>query len=483
MNICFVSSEFVPFAKTGGLADVSAALCAYLADSGHDVRAFVPLYSRINAGPKDFTALPALRGLRLKLGAHEFEYSVFQATSPETGLPVYFVHCPALYKRPSIYTNDGDEHLRFLLLSRAALESCQRMGFAPDIVHCNDWQTGFIPLFLRTLYGWDKLFENTRTVMTIHNIGYQGVFGSHILGDTDIGDSAHLLHQDDMSAGRIGFLQTGLLYADAITTVSPTYAQEILSDDFGMGLQYTLRDRRDTLVGILNGVDYEVWSPERDTFIPHNYSSADVERKALNKQALLEGLHLDYHPRRPAIGLVTRLTGQKGLDLIADVLPGLLAHRDMSFVALGSGEHHYEEFFTDLQRHFPDRVCFYRGFNNALAHLIEAGCDMFLMPSLFEPCGLNQMYSLKYGTLPIVRQTGGLADSVHQYDPATGEGTGVVFRDYNADALSWALNFALDLYDDEPSWQRAMANAMRQDYSWERQGSLYVELYRRLIQG
>ena len=243
MNICFVSSEFVPFAKTGGLADVSASLCAYLSRSGHDVRPFLPLYSTVNADREDFFPVPELSDIPVALGTHHYVFSVYAALAPDSGMPVYFVHCPALYERPGIYTGDGDEHRRFLLLSRAAIESCQRMGFAPDVLHCNDWQTGMVPLYLKSLYAWDRLFAGTASVLTIHNIGYQGAFGADILGDTGLADSAQLLHQEDLSAGLIGFLKTGLLYADAVTTVSPTYAREILTDDFGMGMQHVLRER------------------------------------------------------------------------------------------------------------------------------------------------------------------------------------------------------------------------------------------------
>jgi starch synthase len=459
---------------------VSSALAAWLHRAGHDVRVLIPCYSRIDESGVEIEPVEALANMSLRFASREQTFSIDRTTLPGSDLPVYLVRCPELYGRQSIYTQDDDEHLRFLLLQRAALEMCQRMGFAPDIFHCHDWQTSLIPLYLRTTYAWDRLFNNTRTVLTIHNIGYQGRFPAYILDDLQMTGAEHHLHQDDLKEGVINFLKTGVLYADLITTVSPTYAREILGDDYGMGLNNLLRARVGSVTGILNGVDYNEWNPETDTLIPGNYSRTNMSGKAVCKEQLMREMGLDFEPDRPLVGLVSRLVSQKGIDLIEGVVPGLLHERDLALVVLGSGEARYETFFEQLQRHFPQRVSYYRGFNNQLAHWIEAGSDMFLMPSLYEPCGLNQMYSLRYGTVPIVRETGGLADSVEQVGPNDGSGTGILFRDYNNAGLAWAINTALDLYADQPVWQKIVANGMARDFSWDRQAGRYLELFRQL---
>jgi starch synthase len=355
------------------------------------------------------------------------------------------------------------------------------MRFAPDIIHCHDWHTAMIPLFLRTVYSWDQLFADTRTVLSIHNIGYQGVFGADIIGDLNLFGDDHYLHQDDLSQGRINFLKTGLLFANLLTTVSPTYANEIQGAEFGMGLDETLRSRGDVLVGILNGVDYDEWDPATDALIPSNYSGSDISGKKACKQALMEQLGLAGGANQPIIGIVSRLVSQKGIDLMERVLPGLLGRVNFSLAVLGSGEPRFERFFESLQAAARGRVSFYRGYNNTLAHWIEAGSDMFLMPSVYEPCGLNQMYSLKYGTVPIVRKTGGLADSVQQITSASASGTGVLFQHYDEPGLNWAMRRALELYEDKPLWQKIMRNGMAMDFSWERQVQQYETLFRKLI--
>ena len=480
LKICLASSELTPLAKTGGLADVASALSIYLHRQGHDIRVLIPFYSSIDTAGMEVTPVRYLQDLRMQLGNLHLHYSIDTAILPGSDLSIYLLRCPQLYHRAGIYTSGGDEHLRFILLSRAAIEMCQHMGFAPDIFHCHDWHTSLVPLYLRTRYAWDRLFHNTRTVLTIHNIGYQGVFGAGILPDLGLEHETGKLHQDDLAEGRINFLKTGVLYADLLTTVSPNYAREILGPEYGMGLQDLLRERRQSLVGILNGVDYDEWNPATDALIPHTYDSRRISGKKKNKLALMQELGLDCSDDMPLVGMVTRLTGQKGIDLVQQVVPEMMMNRRFAMAILGSGEARYEHFFSWLQHRYRDRVCFYRGFNNKLAHMIEAGSDMFLMPSLFEPCGLNQMYSLRYGTVPIVRRTGGLADSVQQFDPSSGKGTGIVFNDYNAPALGWAINFALDLYQQKTIWRKMVRNAMAMDYSWEKQGQVYVDLFCRL---
>jgi len=482
LKVCLASSELAPLAKTGGLADVSAALSAYLHDSGHDMRVLLPRYRQVESLGLDIEPVPGMANIGMRLGHDEIHYGIDRTVLPGTTLPVYLLRCPALFDRDTIYTDDHDEYLRFVLLSRAAIDMCQRMGFAPDIFSCHDWQTALIPLYLKTVFSWDQLFARTRTVLTIHNIGYQGMFPSWILDRLELGDAGHHLHQDDLKDGVINFLKTGVMYADAITTVSPTYAREILGDDFGMGLNHLLRDRAGSLFGILNGVDYAEWNPATDPLIPVNYSPEDMRGKHTCKRRLMEETGLDVDAGRPLVGIVSRLVGQKGIELVEQVLPAMLEQRDFAIAVLGSGERRYEDFFNWLKDRFPGRASYYQGFSNELAHWIEAGADMFLMPSLYEPCGLNQMYSLKYGTVPIVRETGGLADSVQQADPSTGRGTGILFRDYNAEGLYWALDRALELYGNPALWQTIVANGMRQDFSWDTQGARYVELFEALRQ-
>jgi starch synthase len=481
LSICFVASEAVPLAKTGGLADVAGALPRFLHSRNHDVRLFMPMYSSIDVRRLELHPVEFLQDVPLELGAHSFRFSVLMARMPGSPLMMYLVDCPALYDRPGIYSGAADEHLRFLLLTRAAIASCQRMGFAPQIFHCNDWHTAFAPLFLRSIYAWDRLFAATRTILTIHNVGYQGVFSATAASDLGLGPHAHLLHQDDLRHGRINALKHGIIYADVVSTVSPTYAREICTEQFGMGLEATLRTRPGGVLGILNGVDYGEWNPQTDRFVPHHFNAQDLSGKEGTKQHLLQTLRIEARRRTPLLGIVSRMTIQKGFDLLFDALPRILRERPLRVAVLGSGEHRYEEFFAHLQRSFPAQVVYHRGYHEGLAHLIEAASDMFLMPSLYEPCGLNQMYSLKYGTVPIVRRTGGLADSVQPYDPDSGAGTGIVFDDYNSAAVAWAINAALDLYQDEARWLRIVRNGMAQDFSWERQGAHYVELYQRTV--
>lgn len=482
-RVCFVTAEYTPLAKTGGLADVSSALTRYLHGQGHDVRVFVPLYRRIVERGLDLWPVEFLQDLKLAIGGTEYTYSIRTGPAPDSDLMLYFVDCPALYDRAPIYTQSDDEHVRFLLLTRAALEACQRMAFAPDILHCNDWHTAFGPLYLRTLYSWDRLFARTKSVLTIHNIAYQGHFAAARAGDVGLGDAAWLLHRDDLTAGYVNTLKHGVMYADLVTTVSPTYAREICTPTYGAGLHEYLQRRGDLLVGILNGVDYDDWNPAKDRYLPLQFGPENLDGKGVLKRQLLTRMRLNHERGTLLLGLVSRLVGQKGLDLLPDVLPDLLRTQDLCFVALGNGERRYEEFLEWLQRAFPQRVVFHNGYDESLSHWIEAASDAFLMPSLYEPCGLNQMYSLKYGTVPIVRRTGGLADSVHQFDPATGEGTGIVFDNYDPPAVRWGIERALALYREPAQWQRMMRNGMAQDFSWEKQGALYVGQYARLQAG
>jgi starch synthase len=478
MRVLFVSAEVAPFAKTGGLGDVSSALPKALRAAGHDVRIVLPYYRRVREGGHAVEA--AIPPIELQLGPRRFTFATLRSTLPGTDVPVYFVHCPALFDRPGIYTQDADEHVRFALLGWAALRIAQQLRFAPDIVHVNDWQTALVPLTMKTLFGWDRLFAQTRTVLTIHNIGHQGTFGAHVLPELGLGEVASHFHQDQLRDGRLSFLLTGILYANAITTVSPTYAAEITTPEHGVGLDPFLRARGDVLFGILNGIDDTEWSPVRDPHLPFHYSADDLTGKEQNKQVLLRTLNLPYRRGVPLFGIVSRLAWQKGFDLFFDVLPALLSQREVQLVVLGSGEPKYAELFSRLARLAPHKVAFRNAFSEPLAHLIEAGSDMFLMPSRYEPCGLNQMYSLAYGTPPIVHKTGGLADTVKLWDRRSERGNGFVFDHFDARGLTWAIRYALEQWGDREGWRRLMQNGMREDFSWTRRVRDYERLYARL---
>ena len=480
LKICLISAEVAPLSKTGGLADVCGALTKYLHGAGHELYVFTPFYSVIERATLELQPADRLQNLTLEVGTHRYPYSVTLARLPGTDAHIHLIDCPLLYARASIYTTDPDEHLRYIALTRAALECCLRLGVSLDIVHSHDWHAAFAPLYLQAVYDREPPFRHSRSVLTIHNIGYQGVFAAADAADVGLGARLDRLHQDDLRAGHINALKHGIMYADAITTVSPTYAREIRTDEYGMGLQYALRARGDALSGILNGVDYQDWDPRTDHYLPEHYDAARLPVKARLKRQFLARLKIDLPAAAPLVGLVSRMATQKGFDLLFDALPRALAARDFAFVALGSGEDRYERFFADLQQRFPGRVVFRNGYDDELAHWIEGASDLFLMPSLYEPCGLNQMYSLRYGTVPLVRRTGGLADTVEQYDPASGQGTGVVFDAFSPAAFARALDAALDLYAKPEEWHKLVANGMRQDFSWSRQGALYVALYERL---
>jgi starch synthase len=477
LKLCILSSEIMPYAKTGGLADVAGALIQELKQRGHDVRAFMPLYASVRHSHPELQPVLGLQNIGITIGTTDYSFSIRTASFPGTDIAMYFVDCPALFDRQAFYTFDPDEYRRFLLFTRASMESCLRLGFTPDIFHCNDWHTAFLPLYLKTVYAVPA-FAHVRSVLTIHNIGYQGVMPAAAVADLGLGAAEAQLDAVDRAAGIINPLKTGIKFADVVTTVSPTYAREICETELGMGMQETLAARPNGVVGILNGVDYREWDPQRDPHLTVHFDSKDLRGKLANKQRLLASMGLDIEPQKPLISMVTRLAEQKGIDLLTSALPQALQERDFRFLILGNGDDRYAAFFDGLARRFPSRVVFRSGYDESLAHLIEAGSDMFLMPSRYEPCGLNQMYSLRYGTIPIVRRTGGLADSVQHFDPATGEGTGCVFNDYDAPAVRWGIGTALGWFADQSSWHRLMQNAMAQDFSWGRQTAIYEQIYR-----
>lgn len=475
-----VAAEVTPFAKTGGLGDVVAGLSRYLGRAGHDVRIFLPAYAHLGKERDLFAAVDFIQDVPVWLGPNRYHFSAYTRKLPDSEVDAYFIDCPALFYREGIYQGDWEDSLRFTLLVRAAFECAQRMAWAPDILHCHDWHTALAPLLLKTVYGWDQLFARTRSLLTLHNMGYQGFVSAGRLDDLGLSPYRGAFDQADLAAGRVNILKTGLYHADLLNAVSETYAREIQTPEFGFGLEGLLRSRGTGLVGVVNGVDYGEWSPEADPHLPIHYSRDDLAGKAELKRRMLGEIGLDAHHGGPVLGLVSRLTPQKGFDLGFDILPWFLRNRDLRLVALGSGEPRYEEYFTWLQHHFPGKVWYYRGFKNEIAHWIEAGSDLFLMPSKFEPCGLNQLYSLKYGTPPIVHRTGGLADTVQQFDAAKGTGTGFVFDHFVPDGLGWALDYALKTYARRDAWMQLQHNGMQQNFSWDVQGPRYLELYGRL---
>ena len=477
--ICLLASEVLPLSKTGGLADVVGALAKYLHAAGLDVRTITPCYAGIDRAI-ECAPVAGLAAIPLALGSQRYLFSVLQTTLPG-GAPAYLIDCPALFGRAALYTSDPDEHLRFLAFTRAALITCRRLGWTPDVIHCNDWHTAFAPLYLQSLRRAEPRFASTRTLLTIHNVGYQGIFPAARAADLGLADPG-LLYGPDLLGGHINALRHGILYADAVSTVSPTYAREICTAEYGMGLQDSLRERAaaGALYGILNGVDYQEWDPRRDRYLPAHYDADSLAVKAQLKREYLAGRKLALTENVPLAGVVSRLAAQKGIELMFAALPQILSAQPLSLTVLGSGEPQYERFFTGLVRDFPGRVAFQHGYDVEQSHWIEAASDMFLMPSRYEPSGLNQMYSQRYGTVPVVRHTGGLADSVEPYDLQRGTGAGVVFNDFDAPALVWALSQALDLYRQPPHWTRMMRNGMQRDFSWEHRVREYIELYRRL---
>ena len=488
MKILFVTSEVAPFAKAGGLGDVSASLPRHLSALGHDVRVFLPMYRRVLAPGRAFTEV--LPDFSFTLGPHTVKVGIVSTLLPGTNLPIYFVRCPSLYDRPSIYMGgtgqEHDEHLRFAVLCVAALKTCQLTGFSPDIAHANDWPAALVPVYLRSVFKWDRIFARTRTVLTIHNLGHQGTFPAHVLPETGLEPARSLLHQDRLNAGHFGYLANGILHANAVTTVSPTYAREIQTPEHGVGLDDLLRGRRDVLFGILNGIDEDEWNPARDAAIAAPFDADHLEGKERCKQVLLEHVGLPYRREVPVIAMVSRLVWQKGFDLCQKVLPWLLRRRRFQLVVLGAGEPRFEGWFHELARAFPQQVAYQHQFSEKRAHVTEAGADLFLMPSRYEPCGLNQMYSLRYGTVPIVHRTGGLADTVWPFDARTGRGTGFVFNHFDEPGLAWAINRALDVWGAGTGWERARWIALQQrgmklPLGWRHRIGEYVDLYQKLI--
>jgi starch synthase len=503
LKLLLAASEVVGFAKTGGLADVAGALPRALARRGHECAVMMPLYRSCRLGRIPPTSTP--HRFTIHVGGQAIDGSLWQARLPGCEVPVYLISQPAFFERddpaqghslyqftlPSGQKRDySDNCERFTFFSRAVLEAIQLLDFWPDLLHLNDWQTGLVAPLLKEEYGQrgeeghGPRYRSIRTVFTVHNLAYQGLFPYHHFLSTGLGHYLFNYRQLEFY-GQLSLLKAGLVFADAISTVSPTYAREIQTAEFGCGLQGVLQERRDRLFGIVNGVDYEMWDPATDSHLVVNYGVSTVtKKKPLCKAALQRRHGLREEPRAPLLGMIARLVDQKGINLVLQVAESLMTE-GAQLVVLGEGDAGYHRALLNLRGRFPDRVGVTLALDEVLAHQIEAGADMFLMPSLFEPCGLNQMYSLKYGTVPVVRATGGLADTVVDCTPETlsnGTATGFGFGPAHADAFWHALERALGLYRDEPEkWRQLIDTGMRQDWSWNRSAADYEALYRTII--
>ncbi len=482
LRILMISSECTPYAKTGGLADVVGALPKILRQRGHDVRVVIPKYSLIDYNKHRLQ--PHLGPMGVWMGNREEWCHVHIADNE--GVPVYFIEFNAFFDRWGLYHDANyndyqDNARRFGFLTRAALQLCQDIGFKPDIVHVHDWQAALAPGYLKIWHWNSPILGQAASVLTIHNLAYQGVYSAQdyaYLGLQPLNFTSDKFEDH----GRINFLKGGVQYADVVNTVSPTYANETRTVEGGYGMAMYLNDRGSDYVGILNGVDYSVWSPEVDGRIPARFSAADLQGKAVCKAELQKRFGLAQDPNVPVVGVVSRLAAQKGLDLLASGIESALGSMVVQFVILGSGDPDLQSYFASLPGRFPGRVGAFIGYNDDLAHWIEAGSDFFAMPSIYEPCGLNQIYSLKYGTLPIVRATGGLEDTVRQYNEATGEGTGFKFIQATPGALVDTIGWAVSTYfDRKPHLAQMVQQAMAEDFSWERSAVSYEQLYERAL--
>jgi len=487
LKVLFVSSEVTPFARTGGLGDVSSSLPKYLKDAGHDIRIVMPKYKFISERKYILRDVIRLRDIEVPMGNDVLLTSVKSAFLPNSKVQIYFVYHENYFQREGLYIDPKknkdypDNAERFSFFSKSALEILKTLHWQPDIIHCNDWQTALIPYFLKTVYANDPFFEHIRSLLTIHNLAFQGIFEKDILPflgvDADGFSKKHPLE----FWGKINYLKAGILSADLLSTVSKTYAKEIQqSDEYGFGLQEYLRKRKKQLFGIVNGVDYDSWNPEIDKLIPHNYSVADFSGKVQNKKALLEKVELPFDANIPVIGVVSRITEQKGFDLICEALEDLMK-LEIKLVILGVGETKYERILERAAKKYPTKLSVVLRFDDQLSHLIEAGADLFLMPSKFEPCGLNQIYSLKYGTIPIVRATGGLADTIKDFSEENKRGNGFVFKEYSLDALLTTVKRAVNCFHENDTWKKLIQRAMKQDFSWQKVVPRYVDLYKKLV--
>ena len=473
-RILFVASESLPFVKSGGLADVIGALTKELCKNGVDIRVVLPLYAAVSAqyfADCEFEGSYPINYGNINTVANVYRYD-------EAGVIFYFIQHQAYFERPGLYgySDDGE---RFAFFQRAVLDLLQHCDFKPQIIHCHDWHSGLIPFLGKTQY--PVKYQRIKYVFTIHNLAYQGIFPMELLGSC-LGVNPHPYYQQLEFDDSLNFMKAGIVFADKVSTVSPSYAREILTEDFGERLEALLNYRKDDLWGILNGIDEDLWNPATDSFLKHNYSISDYRvGKSTNKKALQEKLGLRVNAEVMLLAMVSRLTWQKGVYLMIDKLQKIMAN-DVQLVILGNGESYPESQFKKMEHDYRRRAVYYCGYNEELAHLIYAGADLFLMPSLFEPCGISQQIAMRYGTLPLVRETGGLKDTVKPYNAYTKEGCGFSFANYNSDEFMYLLNMAIDVYyQQNDDYQLMIQNAMREDFSWDNSTKLYLQLYDLLL--
>jgi starch synthase len=482
LKVLFLASEAVPFAKTGGLADVAGALPIALRNLGVDVRLVLPLYRKVmETGTQ--TRL-VLERQEAALGDMVLKADILE-TEMDAGVPVYFVQREDLYDRPNLYGNaEGDYYdnlERFTFFARQALVLTESLPFKPDLIHCHDWQTGLVPALIKGPYRSSSVLGGRPTLFTIHNIGYQGLFPAEKLALTGLPKEG-FFHPEGLEYwGKISLLKSGIVYSEAITTVSPTYAKEIQTSDFGSGMEGILRRRSGVLHGVLNGVNYQQWDPSKDAHLPSTYSKTRMGGKRDCKESLINEIGLDASIKdRPLLGIVSRLDSQKGMDLLLDVMDDMMK-MDLGLVALGSGNELIQEKLMAAGKRYAGRMALALGFDEPLAHRIMAGADLFLVPSRYEPCGLTQMYALKYGTVPVVRATGGLEDTIEAFDPGTGCGNGFKFGPYEPKALLAAIRRAVATWEDKGARRTIIANGMKADFSWKKSAKAYLDLYQSIV--
>ena len=484
MNILFVTSEVVPFAKTGGLGDVCAALPQTFAKAGHTVKVFLPKFQSTNKFSKKMLKLDVR--FDIQINGSTYELTAYSLIDKKQSIEYIFIANDTLFDRPELYMDratgedytDNDD--RFIFFNQAVLLTAKAIMFQPDIAHVHDWQSALIPAYLKLTYQNDSFFQNCKSVLTIHNLAFHGMFPNKSFTKLNLSKDLFYPISPFEFYGNVNFLKAAIAYSDKITTVSNTYAQEIQTEEFGCGLQGVLQNRSSDLLGILNGVDYTIWSPTRDLHISHRYRIQNLSGKKMNKVELLNYAQLPVRDNTSLIGIISRLSDQKGFDLFENIADKLF-QMDIQLILLGTGEERYHHLFESLEQKYPDKCKAYLTFDNTLAHKIEAGSDMFLMPSKYEPCGLNQLYSLKYGTIPIVRKVGGLADTVEQYDAHSGTGTGFLFDSYSSIQLLNTIQDAVELFSQKRKWTKLMKNAMAKDFSWEKSAEKYLQLFESLL--
>lgn len=482
LKILYLSAECVPFAKTGGLADVAGALPKAIRRLGHDIRVIMPRYGRVDVARFDLKTVLGELPVPMDERNEPAKILLGSVGSGPAQTPVYFVDSPRYFDRQGIYMYPDDAE-RFIFFSRAALEMCKALGWQPDVIHCNEWHTALIPNWLKTIYQSDPFYQPIATVYTAHNLEYQGIFGQRILEIAGLADLGFIAHPDvapDLNYV-VDLMARGFLFADIINTVSPTYAREILTPEHGQRLDPILRDRRDRLFGILNGIDTEAYNPATDPDIAAQFSLNNLEARPANKAALQAEAGLPVRSDAPLIGVISRLTDQKGFDLISAIADPMLRYTRCQFVVMGTGDPRYHEMLTSLRARYPEQVAVFFTFNRPLEQRIYAGSDIFLMPSRFEPCGLNQMVAMRYGVAPVVHAVGGLADTVRDFNPETGEGHGFTFVEYDAMALFAAVIRATEAYRHRQVWEQLVRRCMAIDFSWDRSAQAYVDLYFRAV--